>query len=47
MLDDIAMLRRLVTDLIKCINYYIDKVNKLEKENAELRRRSQCSIKLF
>ena len=36
-LDDVAALHRLIKDLIKCVEFYLDRVNELEKENKRLK----------
>lgn len=38
-LDDVVILRRLIRDLIKCVDYYLEKVKELESENKKLRER--------
>jgi cell shape-determining protein MreC len=36
-LDDVVALHRLVKDLIKCVEFYLDRVNELEEENKRLK----------
>lgn len=42
-MDDVKVLRRLIRDLIKCIDFYLDKVNELENENKRLREQAELA----